>query len=264
MARVSTAAVHGCFPIEAVGSSGRSRHVRIMTGAAARDGDVVDPEGMDVANYLRNPVVMWAHDYAGRTPAAGLPIGRTLRLDRSASGIDAEFEFLPDDEFARRVENAWDRGFLRAASIGWESLEAEPLGRGRGVRHRRTELLEWSLVPVPADPGASREIYAAGMRSLGFEDLLDGPAGAPREGVRHPAVHVLAQDLDDQWDYLRSRLEPRGAESPRLRRRLERIAAEIGETLGGEPGRVDGGDTADDDWGEALARAASAARELTG
>ena len=262
MARVSSAAVHGCFPIEAVGSSGRSRHVRIMTGAAARDGDVVDPEGMDVTNYLRNPVVMWAHDYAGRTPSAGLPIGRTLRLDRSASGIDAEFEFLPDDEFARRVENAWDRGFLRAASIGWESLEAEPLGRGRGVRHRRTELLEWSLVPVPADPGASRELYAAGMRSLGFEDLLDGPAR--REGVRHPGVHVLAQELDDQWDYLRSRLEPRGAESPRLRRRLERIAAEIGETLGGEPGRVDGGDTADDDWGEALARAASAARELTG
>ena len=110
-------------------------------------------------------------------------------------------------------------------------------------------------MPVPADPGASRELYAAGMRSLGFEDLLDGPAGAPREGVRHPGVHVLAQELDDQWDYLRSRLEPRGAESPRLRRRLERIAAEIGETLGGEPGRVDGGDTADDDWREALARA---------
>ena len=263
MTTVSSAAVHGCFPIEAVGSSGRTRRVRIMTGAAARDGDVVDPEGMDVTNYLRNPVVLWAHDYAGRTPSAGLPIGRTLRLDRSASGIDAEFEFLPDDPFARRVENAWDRGFLRSASIGWESLEAEPLGRGRGVRHRRTELLEWSLVPVPADPGASRELYAAGMRSLGFEDLLDGPLEG-RSGVRHPGVHVLAQELDDQWDYLRSRLGLRGAESPRLRRRLERIAAEIGDILGGEPGRVDGGDTADEGLREALARAASAARELVG
>ena len=224
---------------------------------------MVDPEGMDVTNYLRNPVVLWAHDYAGRTPSAGLPIGRTLRLDRSASGIDAEFEFLPDDPFARRVENAWDRGFLRAASIGWESLEAEPLGRGRGVRHRRTELLEWSLVPVPADPGASRELYAAGMRSMGFEDLLDGPPEG-RSGVRHPGVHVLAQELDDQWDYLRSRLGSRGAASPRLRRRLERIAAEIGDILGGQPGRVDGGDTADEGLREALARAASAARELVG
>ena len=52
-------------------------------------------EGLSTENYLRNPVVMWAHDSMGRSPSGGLPIGRTLKLNRSQDGqIIAEFEFL--------------------------------------------------------------------------------------------------------------------------------------------------------------------------
>ncbi|MCH7907357.1 MAG: hypothetical protein IIB26_07990 [Chloroflexi bacterium] len=104
-----------------------------MTDQVARDGDIVDPMGMEVEHYLRNPVVMWAHDYVGHTSAAGLPIGRTLALSRSPRGIDVEFEFLPGDASAERVANAWDRGFLRTASIGWESLQTVPLPGRHGV-----------------------------------------------------------------------------------------------------------------------------------
>ena len=89
-------------------------------------------EGLSLDNYMRNPVVMWAHDAVGRSPSGGLPIGRTVRLERIAEGgIVADFEFLTDDPFVQRVKNAWDKGFLQAASISWVPTESVPLAGGR-------------------------------------------------------------------------------------------------------------------------------------
>ena len=100
---------------------------------------------------------MWAHDVAGRSPSGGLPIGRTARLSKASGGrIVADFEFLADDPFAQRVKNAWDKGFIQAASIRWLPLEGKPTEGGRW-RDTRSELLEWSIVAVPADPEALRE-----------------------------------------------------------------------------------------------------------
>ena len=185
---------HGCFPIQVRGRAQGRHRIRIMTGRVARDGDVVEPMGVQVEDYLKNPVVMWAHDYQGRSPSGGLPIGRSLSLERHPEGIDVEFEFLPDDPFAGRVRNAWERGFVRTASIGWDSLETVPLPGGRGLRHKKIELLEWSLVPVPADPGASRELFLAGMRSLGYGDLLGEPyATSPWMGEVEPRDEVRGE-----------------------------------------------------------------------
>ncbi len=177
-----------------------AQHIRIMAGQRARDGDIVEPMGMDVAAYLRNPVVLWAHDHGGvfSGAAGGLPIARTTRLYPSAQGIEADFEFVEGDPFADRVRNAWEQGFIRSASIAWRTLAWEPLpddvaaGQGgRGRRHTRTELIEWSLVPVPADVGASRAGYAEAMLGLGIQPVEDdrlrrffASAGALAEAVR--------------------------------------------------------------------------------
>ena len=119
----------------------------------------IDLAGISTENYFKNPVVMWAHDVTGRSPSGGLPIGRTLALDwKSGRGLVADFEFLSDDPFAQRVRNAWDKGFLRAASISWIPLESRPSEDG-GRRDTRADLLEWSIVSVPADPEALRDSH---------------------------------------------------------------------------------------------------------
>lgn len=139
--------------------------VTIFANSASRDGHVVEPTGMDFSAYRKNPVVLYAHDLTGRTQSAGLPIGRTRRLVRMSDGrIRAEFEFLPGDAFADRVRNAWRRGFLRAASMGWRAVESRP--SGGGVIVTKSELLEWSIVAVPADPDALRDAHSRVMRSL--------------------------------------------------------------------------------------------------
>ena len=147
--------------------AGHVYSVTIFANELSRDGVSVDIDGMDFSNYRKNPVVLFAHDYSGRTESSGLPIGRTLRLERTPDGrIRADFEFLSGDQFADRVRNAWNRGFLRGASIGWRAIEARPSERARGVRIVKSELIEWSIVAVPADPDALRGAYTRVMKAL--------------------------------------------------------------------------------------------------
>ena len=140
--------------------------VTIAANDKVRQPPDLDLDGMSTENYLKNPVVMWAHDGVGRSPSGGLPIGRTTRLTKTGDGhIVADFEFLADDAFAQRVKNAWDSGFLRAASISWLPLERVPNEDG-GWQDTRSELLEWSIVSVPADPDALRESHRLMLDSL--------------------------------------------------------------------------------------------------
>lgn len=151
--------------LEDVESVGGVHSATIFVNKASRDGVVIEPAGMDFGGYGKNPVVLYAHDLTGRTQSAGLPIGRTRRLVRTADGrLRADFEFLPGDAFADRVRNAWRRGFLRGASIGWRIIESRPSGGKLVVT--KSELLEWSIVAVPADPDAVRHAYGRVMRSL--------------------------------------------------------------------------------------------------
>ncbi len=154
--------------------------------------------GLSTENYLRNPVVMWAHDSMGRSPSGGLPIGRTLKLNRSHDGqIIAEFEFLDDDPFAQRVRNAWDKGFLRAASISWIPVESVPIGDGRW-RDTRSDLLEWSIVSVPADPDALREAHLRILGSFLEEEswgLQEGSSGEELEEYGWAEIRELAESV---------------------------------------------------------------------
>ena len=142
---------------------------------------------------------MWAHDAVGRTASGGLPIGRTQSISHTLDGrIVADFEFLSDDPFARRVKNAWDKGFLQAASISWIPLETAPV-EGGGRRDVRSDLLEWSIVSVPADPDALRKSY----RRM-IDDFLGEPgASAQMTAGRHSRatqlhrLSVPGEALDD-------------------------------------------------------------------
>lgn len=165
------------------GAEGAYR-ILITTGSVDREGDRVLPDGVVLDNYKRNPVVMWLHDYTGRTASQGIPIGRThtLELAEDGQGIVAEFEFLQGDEFAERVKNAWDQGFLRTASIGFRPIRSVENEFG-GRDFQQWELLEWSLVPIPMNQDAVRLAF----KTLGFDELLEAPPwwdGLPEDELK--------------------------------------------------------------------------------
>ena len=137
---------------------------RVVVSARNDEGmPELDLAQLNTDRYLANPVVLWQHDQY-----EGLPIGRTTRLEMAPEGLVAEFEFLPSDELADRVRNAWDRGFLGAASAGWKY-----------EKDRTPTLLEWSLVSVPRDPEALRASHGAMLEHLLKEEAVSDKSQQP-------------------------------------------------------------------------------------
>ena len=227
----------------------KRRSVVIAANDKARSLPEIDLAGLQFDNYRRNPVVMWAHDSTGRSPSGGLPIGRTLSISRTAEGgIMAEFEFLEDDPFAQRIRNAWDKGFLQAASISWLPIETRP-ARGGSARDIRAELLEWSIVSVPADPDALRETHKRMLRSLieasdaneqygeDFDTEPDLPASRGK-GLNEGSIKMtttdiegIKKDLADINSFVRERFEPVNREVGLLREETERISRGVNAAM---------------------------------
>ena len=206
----------------------RRRSVVIAANDRARTAPEIDLAGLRFENYRRNPVVMWAHDATGRSPSGRLPIGRTLSIERAPDGgIVAEFEFLEDDAFAQRIRNAWDKGFLQAASISWLPIESVPAKSG-GVRDVRAELLEWSIVSVPADPDALRESHRRMLNSL----IEDGTETKRRMTMTTTTdIEGIKKDLADINSFVRERFEPVSREVGLLREETERIGKAVNTAM---------------------------------
>jgi HK97 family phage prohead protease len=127
--------------------------VGVSDQTRVRDRFFLVPRGVVAENYRRNPVFLWAHDYA--EPA----IGRTLDLQVEDERLLFVVEFAGREvnPFAEVVYQLYRRGFMRAVSAGWITLEREVedlADGGSRIRITRWDLLELSAVPVPADPGA--------------------------------------------------------------------------------------------------------------
>ena len=214
----------------------------IFANELSRDGVSVDIAGMDFTNYEKNPVVLYAHDFSGRTESGGLPIARTLGLTRTANGrVRAEFEFLEGDAFADRVRNAWNRGFLRGASIGWRPIETTPGDGGKGVRVVRSELIEWSIVAVPADPDALRGAHSLIMRELVSADTgraagqdgiigeqVNGTTSTERKAAMPNAeIQDMNRTIAEIREFARERTDALSGDVNLLREENERLRSDI-------------------------------------
>lgn len=107
-----------------------------------RQGESIDQSGWDLVFYKMNPVVLWAHDYWS------LPIGVTDEIDVQDGKLVAKGRFAPEDAnpFAQQVRRLYDLKIVRATSVGFITKEQE------GGKIKSAELLEFSFVPVPANP----------------------------------------------------------------------------------------------------------------
>lgn len=170
----------------------------ISTGDVARDGAMIEATGWRLENYRRNPVVLYAHDDSSNASAAGLavgmPIARTTDVHVEGGALVATAQFDMQDEFATKVFRKIRKGFINAVSVRWLPLAFERRkitadGAERNVLvFTRQEFLEWSVVPIPADPNAlvarrgmttKPEPFAAYVaRLLGQQDRHDGPQAA--------------------------------------------------------------------------------------
>ena len=83
--------VHKQLEIKVVDRRKDGGRIVISTGAPDRDRDRVFPQGAKTEDYLKNPVVQFAHNYYD--PWA--TVGRTRQLEITETGIVADFELRP-------------------------------------------------------------------------------------------------------------------------------------------------------------------------
>ncbi len=178
--------------------------ITISTAALDRDNDQVDPLGGQFDSYYRNPVVLFAHDYSA------LPVGRCISLNADANGIKAAWQWLENDPVAARVKNAFDQGVLNAASVGFRPITTQP-NRSGGTRFTSWELLEWSLVPVPANAGAVRTLKRLGLWDDDVIDvdprmLAEVMADVIGTTVRDQIAHVVQRETTNTITRMRGRI----------------------------------------------------------
>jgi HK97 family phage major capsid protein/HK97 family phage prohead protease len=113
-----------------------------------RVGDTIDPGGWMLAHFKRNPIMLFNHDQDH-------PIGQWINVRVEGGKLKAQPKFAEPGTSWRIDEKRklFEQGILRAASVGFKPLEAEPRKDG-GINYQRQELLETSLVSVPANPNA--------------------------------------------------------------------------------------------------------------
>lgn len=140
----------------------------ISTGQQDRHGDIVEPSGWDFSDYLRGGegVVLYGHNrgdtWGGEAP---LPVAKCPSVYVVGDGVVADARFPRPEEagvsdgqpyFANSVRSLAAAGFLKNASVGFIPEEWTFDEELNGYRFKKQTLLEWSIVPVPANPGCHR------------------------------------------------------------------------------------------------------------
>ena len=123
-----------------------------------RMGDVIEVAGWDTKEFKKNPVFMLNHDYSL------LPIGTVPMVKAEGKQLLAGVKWDTEDEMAAFVQGKYQRGIMRAVSVGFRPMEFER--EGGGARFTKQELLELSAVSVPAHPHALARMMGARKFSI--------------------------------------------------------------------------------------------------
>lgn len=117
-----------------------------------RYGDVIDAQGWDLRNFKKNPIALFGH-------SGSFPIGNWTNIRVEGNKLIATLKLASKGTSDRIDEliNLVEQGILRAVSVGFRPLESEPIDPKKpygGQLYTKQELLETSLVSVPANPAA--------------------------------------------------------------------------------------------------------------
>lgn len=200
---------YSCLEIKAASDEQRMVEGIATTPKIDRQGDIVDPMGVTFGEKV--PLLLY-HD-------STLPVGEVRFGQPTKKGIPFK-AFLPkvveEGRVKERVEEAWHSikyRLIGAVSIGFRALEDGIERIETGYKFTKTEILELSLVPIPAQDEAVitsfKSMDDAAIKSI--KDIIENRDNGEREaaepeiqrdaepaatGKKRPVVHLNASARD--------------------------------------------------------------------
>ncbi|MEZ0060898.1 HK97 family phage prohead protease [Bradyrhizobium elkanii] len=129
-----------------------------------RYGDTIDARGWVLDKFVANPVALFGHDSNSVENVIGK--ARNVRVDGQRLVGEIEFMEASVNPNAEAVYQMVKGGYLNAVSVGFAPIDWAPTkdkSRPGGVDFKKQELLEISIVPIPANPAALVQARAAGI-----------------------------------------------------------------------------------------------------
>jgi HK97 family phage prohead protease len=159
------------------------------TETVDRHGESINQLGWELNHYLKNPVILWAHNYSE------LPIGKAEKVWVEDNKLMATIKFATHN-FANEVWNLVKDGFIKSVSVGFRVLK---FGE-EDNKIDKAELYEISFVPVPANPEALvqlgyKENEAKDLEAK-FKTLLD---------IYNKEIAKKNDKADEKWEVCGSR-----------------------------------------------------------
>jgi len=171
----------------------------ISTAARDRMGDTIAVDGWDLANFRKGGSILYGHN---REFTDGLPIGKPLAVwpEKNALHLTMQHTSHEENPLGAQVFALVRGGFLRSNSVGFRPTEwdfSDPDDMFSGIDFKKQELLEDSIVPVPANPEALLQTVGKSMDlsplRAWHQMALDGEV--PTLGVSRKAIHESLKAL---------------------------------------------------------------------
>jgi len=159
------------------------------------DGDIVDPEGCDLADYQNNPIVLFNH-----LPDAIVARSKVTKL-KNPSRLRAFITFPPEGISAKADEvcGLLKNGFLNGLSIGFTATNWSPIPGG-GKHYTAWSLREFSIVSVPSNPNALVISRAANHRNTATKSRMQPNLRSPYPtDPRGGAIDWVVRTGLDAW-----------------------------------------------------------------
>ena len=193
-----------------------------------RYGDIIDAKGWDLKAFKKNPIALFGH-------SSGFPIGNWANVRIEGEKLIGTLQLAAKGTSARIDEliSLVEQGVLRAVSVGFRPLESEPINPKEpwgGQRYLKQELLETSLVSVPANPaalaiakamkisdetlvmafGEQAEMKARDLSTIGKHAVATPPAtertsAPPSNSPKGQKMKTLSQRIEDAQNGLNAK-----------------------------------------------------------
>lgn len=149
-----------------------------------RDRDIMNVKGIDYSNFMKNPVILFAHDMWDE------PVGKAIDIKVEDDKLFVDIQFADTDK-GKNIEKLVDGGYLNAVSVRFIPNEIYGICGEKSVDYlekdypdlfvkikdkikdaynviTKSELLEVSVVPIPANQNALLVMKSKGIKQFGM------------------------------------------------------------------------------------------------